>query len=109
MALTPIRRVVTGNDEHGRSKVIWDGPSPGTHETNFNGRGHTDFWVWRETPPPLDGNEDAGTWDDEFPNPVGGGHLRVVHWLAQDRRIAAQRAVSSARTAWPHVGSRRRQ
>lgn len=83
MALTPIRRVVTGNDERGKSKVIWDGPSPGTHESNFKGRGHTDFWVWRETPPPLDGIDDAGTWDDEFPNPVGGGHQRVVHWLAK--------------------------
>ncbi len=83
MALTPIRRVVTGNDERGRSKVVWDGPSPGTHETNFKSRGHTDFWVWRETPPPLDGTEDAGTWHDEFPGPPGGGHLRVVHWLVK--------------------------
>jgi uncharacterized cupin superfamily protein len=83
MALTPIRRVVTGNDEQGKSTVVWDGPSPGTHETHFKGRGHTDFWVWRETPAPLDGKEDAGTWDDEFPNPVGGGHQRVVHWLAK--------------------------
>ncbi|HYC46821.1 MAG TPA: cupin domain-containing protein [Burkholderiales bacterium] len=88
MALTPIRRVVTGNDERGRSKVIWDGPSPGVHEAalpgvnaKIEGRGHTDFWVWRETPPPLDGKEDAGTWPDEFPCPVGGGHQRVVHWL----------------------------
>jgi len=83
VALTPIRRVITGNDAQGRSKVVWDGPAPGTHETNFKGRGHTDFWVWRETPPPLDGKEDAGTWPDEFPGPVGGGHLRVVHWLAK--------------------------
>ena len=91
MALTPIRRIVTGNDGEGRSSVVWDGPSPGAHEANlpgthrasFSGRGHTDFWVWRETPAPLDGLEDAGTWDDEFPNPVGGGHLRVVHWLAK--------------------------
>src|SRR5262245_5538063 len=90
MALTPIRRVVTGNDERGRSKVVWDGPSPGAHEAQLpgargkiDGRGHTDFWVWRETPPPLDGAEDAGTWNDEFPCPVGGGHLRVVHWLAK--------------------------
>ena len=83
MALTPIRRVITGNDERGRSKVVWDGPSAGTHESNFKGRGHTDFWVWRETPAPLDGKEDAGTWNDEFPCPPGGGHLRVVHWLAK--------------------------
>jgi len=90
MALTPIRRVVTGNDERGRSKVVWDGPSPGAHEAQLpgvgqpiKGRGHTDFWVWRETPAPLDGKEDAGTWNDEFPCPEGGGHLRVVHWLAK--------------------------
>ena len=91
MALTPIRRVITGNDERGRSKVVWDGPAPGTHEMNlpgtnqpkFKGRGHTDFWVWRESPPALDGREDAGLWNDEFPCPVGGGHLRVVHWLAK--------------------------
>jgi uncharacterized cupin superfamily protein len=90
MALTPIRRVVTGNDGHGRSKVVWDGPSPGVHEAQLpgaggkiEGRGHTDFWVWRETPALLDGAEDAGTWSDEFPCPVGGGHLRVVHWLAK--------------------------
>lgn len=91
MALTPIRRVVTGNDDHGRSMVIWDGPSPGVHDAqlpgvhgaNIEGRGHTDFWVWRETPPPLDGTDDAGMWDDEFPCPVGGGHQRVVHWLAK--------------------------
>ena len=83
MALTPIRRVVTGNDATGKSKVVWDGPSPGTHETDVEGRGHTDFWVWRETPPPLAGTEDAGTWADEFPCPPGGGHQRVVHWLAK--------------------------
>ena len=54
MALPPIRRVVTGNDEAGRSKVAWDGPSPGAHETQLpgaraavKGRGHTDCWVWR--------------------------------------------------------------
>ena len=91
MALTPLRRVITGNDERGRSKVAWDGPAPGTHEAQLpgvqggkiEGRGHTDFWVWRETPAPLGGNEDAGTWDDEFPCPVGGGHFRVVHWLSK--------------------------
>jgi hypothetical protein len=89
MAVTPIRRIVTGDDEQGRSKVVWDGPAPGTHEAQLpgvtgakvDGRGHTDFWVWRETPPPLDGQEDAGTWNDEFPCPAGGGHWRVVHWL----------------------------
>jgi uncharacterized cupin superfamily protein len=83
MALTPIRRVVTGNDERGRSKVIWDGPSPGGHESAVPNKGHIDFWVWRKTPPPLGGDEDPATWDDEFPGPSGGGHMRVINWLAR--------------------------
>ena len=29
--LKPIRRVVTGNDERGKSKVVWGGPAPNEH------------------------------------------------------------------------------
>jgi len=83
MALTPIRRVVTGNDARGRSKVVWDGPSPGEHESTVPCKGHIDFWVWRETPLPLARDDDPGKWDYEFPGPPGGGHLRVVNWLAR--------------------------
>jgi mannose-6-phosphate isomerase-like protein (cupin superfamily) len=83
MALTPIRRIVTGVDDQGRSKVVSDGVSPGEHESEVPNKGHIDFWVWRETPLPLAGKEDPATWDDEFPGPVGGGHLRVVNWLAR--------------------------
>ena len=32
MAPIPIRRVVTGNNERGQSKVVWDGPAPSVHE-----------------------------------------------------------------------------
>ena len=54
--LTPIRRVVTGNDERGRSKVVWDGPAPNEHEASMgspSGRGHTDLWVWNDNPAAL--------------------------------------------------------
>ncbi len=78
--LTPIRRVVTGNDERGRSKVIWDGPAPNTHPVSMtSGRGHTDFWIWDENPAPLSGTADAGNGSYTFPGPEGGGHFRVVH------------------------------
>lgn len=89
MALTPIRRVVTGNDANGKSKVAWDGPAPQTHETALAGRGHTDFWVWERTPAPLSGERDDGLLPDEFPGPRGGGHLRVVHWLGQNDPASA--------------------
>ena len=82
--MKPIRRVVTGNDASGKSRVVWDGPAPQVHETKMSGRGHTDFWVWDKTPAPLSGEKDDGLQPDDFPGPRGGGHLRVVHWLSQN-------------------------
>ena len=77
--LKPIRRVVTGNDERGRSKVVWDGPAPNAHAASMGtGRGHTDLWVWDETPAPLSGTNDDGNESYLFPGPDEGGHLRVV-------------------------------
>ena len=81
--LKAIRRVITGLDASGRSMVTHEGPAPGQHENvQHAGRGFTDFWVWRQTPQPIDGAEDAGLWRDEFPGPAGGGHMRVVHWMS---------------------------
>ena len=77
--LKPIRRVVTGTDEQGRSKVVWDGPAPNAHEASMgSGRGHTDLWIWNDTPPKLDGKDDEGSGSYAFPCPPNGGHLRVV-------------------------------
>lgn len=77
--LTPIRRVVTGKDAQGRSKVQWDGPAPNTHEGSLgSGRGHTDLWVWHETPLPINSPTDDGNLPYLFSGPVGGGHFRVV-------------------------------
>src|SRR3970282_206197 len=70
--MKPIGRVLTGNDERGRSKVVWDGPAPQVHETRMSGRGHTDFWVWEKTPAPLSGDRDDGLLPDDFPGPGGG-------------------------------------
>ena len=77
--LKPIRRVVTGNDAQGRSTVVWDGPAPGVHEASPGaGRGHTNFWVWNESPPSLSDAQDVGDLPYDFPGPAQGGHLRVV-------------------------------
>ncbi|HKA45614.1 MAG TPA: cupin domain-containing protein [Burkholderiales bacterium] len=77
--LTPIRRVVTGDDERGRSRVTWDGPAPNAHQGSMGfARGHTDLWVWNDTPAPLAGAADDGNLGYVFPGPDHGGHLRVV-------------------------------
>ena len=76
--LRPVRRVVTGNDEHGKSKVVWDGPAPNAQPTSLGSRGHTDLWVWYDSPPLLSGDRDDGDLRYDFPGPATGGHLRVV-------------------------------
>jgi len=82
--LTPIRRVVTGNDARGHSKVVWDGPAPNAHEASMGlGRGHTDVWVWVESPAPLSGDYDDGKLEYAFSGPPEGGHFRVVEARAR--------------------------
>lgn len=82
--LKPIRRVVTGNDKRGRSRVVWDGPAPNAHEASMgSGRGHTDFWVWNESPAPLSGDNDDGNLKYVFSGPPEGGHFRVVQAAAR--------------------------
>ena len=76
--LKPIRRVVTGNDEHGRSKVVWDGPASNVHQNPGIRSGYTDIWVWHDTPAPLSASRDDGNSTYEFPCPPNGGHLRVI-------------------------------
>ena len=77
--LRPIRRIVTGNDERGRSKVLWDGPAPNVHQASMgSGRGHTNLWVWNDPLPSLRNEADAGSLAYDFPGPAAGGHLRVV-------------------------------
>lgn len=96
--MKPIRRVVTGNDASGKSNVTWDGPSPYAHAAPMgHGRGHTDLWVWTQSPAPLSGSTDDGGIAYEFPGPPGGGHLRVIQGVgkpddydpAQDANIVA--------------------
>ncbi len=77
--LKPLRRVVTGIDEQGRSKIAWDGPAPNAHETSMgSGRGHTDLWVWDTAAASVARKTDDGDAPYDFPGPGGGGHLRVV-------------------------------
>ncbi len=81
--MKPIRRVVTGNDAQGKSKVVWDGPAPDVHESNLPGRGHTNIWVWDRTPAPLCGTSDDGSMPYVFPAPENGTHCRVIQAVAK--------------------------
>ena len=109
MPLTPIRRVVTGNDARGRSKVAWDGPASNTHEASMGaGRGHTDLWVWLDTPAPLAGDYDDGKLQYAFSGPPDGGHFRVVESRPRppDYDPARDKSVVPAHPSKPRPASR---
>ena len=84
--LTPVRRVVTGNDARGRSCVVRDGPATNTHDYAIHktgsGSGWTNLWVFDETPAPLRGESDDGDKPYEFPAALDGAHWRVVEYRA---------------------------
>ena len=58
--LKPIRRVVTGNDELGRSRVVWDGPPPNFKRGSGGRASIASLWVWYDSPAPLSGEHDDG-------------------------------------------------
>lgn len=73
-----VRRLVAGNDTAGRSVILLDGPAPNAHPSPMAGCGHTDLWVWNDSPMRLGGNTDDGMLKYNFPGEPRGGHLRVV-------------------------------
>ena len=75
----PIRRVVTGNDAQGRSKVLFDSAAPNVNANAFKkGTGMTDIWVFHECPATISGEKDYGNMPFHFEPPPNGGQLRIV-------------------------------
>ncbi len=78
-AIKPIRRVVTGNDAQGRSRVLIDSAAPGVKANTFKkGTGMTDIWLWETSPAPISGDRDDGNVPFHFEPPARGGRLRIV-------------------------------
>jgi hypothetical protein len=77
--IKPIRRVVTGNDAQGRSKVLFDSAAPNVNANAFKkGTGMTDVWVFHDCPASISGERDDGNLPFHFEPPHNGGHLRIV-------------------------------
>jgi len=76
--LAKIRRVVTGTDADGRSKVMSDGAPPVKAPQMGSGRAYINLWVWERAPLALEPEADPGALDYHFPGPKKGGHVRVV-------------------------------
>ncbi len=78
--MKPIRRIVTGEDAAGRSRVLWDTAAPNVNVgTIAPSAGMTDVWVFETCPAQVRGDRDGGNLRFSFEPPDSGGHLRLVH------------------------------
>src|SRR5947208_4587288 len=85
--LRPIRRVVTGNDGQGRSRVLFDSAAPNVNPGAVSASaGMTDIWVFHSCPALISGERDDGKLPFHFEPPEKGGHLRIVQSVRDGRR-----------------------
>jgi mannose-6-phosphate isomerase-like protein (cupin superfamily) len=82
------RRVVTGNDENGKSQVIFDGEPPEILETDAR-PGHTmmGYWETRSIPASLDGNEEAYDHPFSLVPPKNGTHTGIIVFPPEDPEV----------------------
>lgn len=82
--IKPIRRVVTGNDAQGRSRVLFDSAAPRARSSPFQkGTNMTDIWTFDSCPAVIAGERDDGDLPFHFEPPLLGGRLRVVESAAK--------------------------
>ncbi len=75
--LKPVRRIVTGHDEAGRSIIVSDQTSPHVLENPVRpGRGLTDLWRTDQTPATNAGGDDAAAWPVILNPPEAGSVFR---------------------------------
>ena len=76
LQMKPVRRVVTGNDAAGRSKVLFDGAAPSVHVGKVAASaGMTEVWVF-DCPATIMGERDDGNLPFSFEPPEHGGRGR---------------------------------
>lgn len=80
-----IRRIVTANDDHGRSKV-WIDDVAGNVSTSRPGVKGTVVWTTDSIPPDISGNEDLGARKVARPPVRRGTILRVIEFQPGNTR-----------------------
>ena len=92
----PVRRVVTGNDAQGRSRVVWDSAAPNTRPSpGHPGAGMAELWAWHTCPAALSGERDDGALPFHPHAPEQGGFLRLVQSAARAKNYDAAKDASA--------------
>ena len=76
-----IRRVITGHDQNGKSKIVTDGLAPNVLEMeSMPGVALTDLWRTATSPASNEGNADAAEGKIILEPPSEGTILRIVEF-----------------------------
>ena len=95
------RRIVTGQDTHGKAMVLYDTPAPVFHPKNRPGVEVTNLWVTAETPTNLTDATDRTQSQVALIPPANGTVFRIVEfspekdWIDQIDREAARESFAS--------------
>ncbi len=95
--LKPVRRVVTGHNDAGKSVFLMDGPAPAVFTRGTGSTTSTILWETDRTPADNSGSRDP-TVDHphRLPPPQNGSCFRVVDYPPDKERVAALRQDAQA-------------
>ena len=103
----PVRRVVTGNDREGRSRVLHDSDAPNVHpRPRSPGTFFFEMWTFEDAPAIVPGDRDASPSGQPLSHspPANGAHWRLVHSPGKQRSLDAKEARES-HTAMNRTGA----
>ena len=103
--MKPVRRIVTVDDEDGRSTAIHDGPSPDVRtDPARSGFSSTRIWVTDRTPARIEGVRDTLHLPHALAPPAGGSVCRIVVFPPDDT-FRSTVSESDVRTFFRMMGS----
>ncbi len=93
---TPIRRVVTGHNEAGKSIFLMDGAAPHVKSSGTASTTVTELWETASAPADNSGNADPTDHPFRLPPPKNGSVFRVVEYPPDAARVTALRQPDAA-------------
>jgi mannose-6-phosphate isomerase-like protein (cupin superfamily) len=85
----PIRRVVTGHNEAGKSIFVMDGPAPNTHCRSPGSSIVTEMWETRGSPADNQGNDEVTDHPYHIKPPANGTIFRIIQYPPDKERLAS--------------------
>jgi hypothetical protein len=85
----PVRRVVTGHNDAGKSIFIMDGPTPHVFQRTPGGTVVNELWETASTPADNRGSDDSIQRGPRLPPPKNGSVFRIIEYPPDKERLAA--------------------